>query len=228
MGGTFDPIHFGHLLAAEESRTAIGLDEVIFVPAGDPAHKRQRRVASAEDRYIMTLLTTLENRNFTPSRIEIDRKEPSHTVDTLREMRHWYAPEKVRFFFITGLDAVLSITTWKEYTELPTLCNIVAVSRPGYAPNALDTLPPAIGKAIIPLEIPLLSISSTEIRQRIEAGRSVKYLLPETVEQYIYKKGLYRKNWRATKDENNAHSGHYPLSHGSSICGGCVQGKNVC
>ncbi|MFA7620961.1 MAG: nicotinate-nucleotide adenylyltransferase [Aminobacteriaceae bacterium] len=198
MGGTFDPIHFGHLLAAEESRTMVGLDEVIFVPAGDPAHKRLRRVASCEDRYVMTLLTTLGNPNFTPSRIEIDRNEPSHTVDTLREMRHWYAPDEVDFFFITGLDAVLSMNTWKEYAELPGLCKIVAVNRPGYAKKELDALPEELRGAIIPLEIPLLSISSTEIRRRIEEGRSIKYLLPEAVEQYIYKKGLYRKNWRRT------------------------------
>lgn len=193
MGGTFDPIHFGHLLAAEESRTALDLDEVIFIPAGDPAHKRERKTASPEDRYVMTLLTTLGNRKFTPSRIEIDRKEPSHTVDTLREMRHWYAPEKVDFFFITGLDAVLGITTWKEHEALPGLCRIVAVNRPGYVPQKLESLPDEMRSAIIPLEIPLLSISSTEIRQRIEQGRSIKYLLPEAVEQYIYKKGLYRR-----------------------------------
>jgi nicotinate-nucleotide adenylyltransferase len=193
MGGTFDPIHFGHLLAAEESRSVLGLNEVIFIPSGDPAHKRGRKIASPEDRYVMTLLTTLTNRNFTPSRIEIDRKEPSHTVDTLREMRHWYAPEKVAFYFITGLDAVLGITSWKEYEALPGLCSIVAVSRPGYAPQSLESLPGEIRDAIIPLEIPLLSISSTEIRARIEEDRSIKYLLPESVEQYIYKRGLYRK-----------------------------------
>jgi len=193
MGGTFDPIHFGHLLAAEESRTALDLDEVIFIPAGDPAHKRERKTASPEDRYVMTLLTTLGNQKFTPSRIEIDRKEPSHTVDTLREMRHWYAPEKVEFYFITGLDAVLGITTWKVHEALPGLCRIVAVNRPGYVPQKLESLPAEMRSAIIPLEIPLLSISSTEIRQRIEQGRSIKYLLPEAVEQYIYKKGLYRR-----------------------------------
>ena len=193
MGGAVDPIHFGHLLAAEESRTALGLHEVIFIHAGDPAHKRERRVAPPEDRYVMTLLTTLGNTHFTPSRIEIDRKEPSHTVDTLREMRHWYEPEEVRFFFITGLDAVLGIASWKEFLALPGLCRIVAVDRPGYTARKLDSLPEEIRAAIIPLEIPLLSISSTEIRRRIENGQSIKYLLPETVEQYIHKKGLYRK-----------------------------------
>ncbi len=193
MGGTFDPIHFGHLLAATESWKALDLSEVIFIPAGDPAHKRQRRVASPEDRYIMTLLAILDNPHFTPSRIEIDRKEPSHTVDTLREMRHWYAPEKVHFYFITGLDAVLGIASWKEAEALPGLCKIVAVSRPGYVPQKLEALPKEIRNAIIPIEIPLLSISSTDIRQRIGDGKSIKYLLPDQVEQYIYKKRLYRR-----------------------------------
>ncbi|MGI6784494.1 MAG: nicotinate-nucleotide adenylyltransferase [Aminivibrio sp.] len=193
MGGTFDPIHFGHLLAAEESRSALGLDEVIFIPSGDPAHKRGRKIASPEDRYVMTLLTTLTNPKFTPSRIEIDRKAPSHTVDTLREMRRSYAPGAVVFYFITGLDAVLGITSWKEYESLPGLCSIVAVSRPGYVAQSLEFLPRQMREAIIPLEIPLLSISSTEIRERIKENRSIKYLLPEPVEQYIYKNGLYRK-----------------------------------
>lgn len=197
MGGTFDPVHFGHLLAAEESRRALDLSEVIFIPAGDPAHKRQRRVASPEDRYIMTLLAILDNSYFTPSRIEIDRKEPSHTVDTLREMRHWYAPEKVQFYFITGLDAVLGITSWKEHEALPGLCCIVAASRPGYMPEKIKALPREVRDAIIPIEIPLLSISSTDIRQRIEDGKSIKYLLPDRVEQYIYKKKLYRKRSEA-------------------------------
>ena len=228
MGGTFDPIHYGHLLAAEESRTVVGLDEVLFVPAGDPAHKRLRRVASCEDRYIMTLLTTLENKNFTPSRIEIDRKEPSHTVDTLREMRHWYAPEKVDFFFITGLDAVLGMTSWKESEELPKLCRIVAVNRPGCPQKALDSLPEALRDAIIPLEIPLLSISSTEIRRRIEERRSIKYLLPETVEQYIYKKGLYRKYWRTSINENSAHSGCTPAGDGRGLRRGGLKSKDLC
>ena len=123
MGGTFDPIHFGHLLAAEESRTVLELDEVIFIPAGDPAHKRERKTASPEDRYVMTLLTTLGNPKFTPSRIEIDRKEPSHTVDTLREMRHWYAPEKVDFGVPSGKAPGVKLNVkkiWEEYDQDPT------------------------------------------------------------------------------------------------------------
>ncbi|WP_024822332.1 nicotinate-nucleotide adenylyltransferase [Aminobacterium mobile] len=193
MGGTFDPIHYGHLLAAEESFFALDLDEVIFVPTGKPPHKKTRRVSSTEDRYTMTLLATLDNPHFKVSRIEIDRNESSHTVDTLREMRHWYAPDSIQFFFITGLDAVLDITTWKEYTALPSLCKIVAVNRPGYQVGKLEQLPEIFKGNIVPLEIPLLSISSTEIRRRIESGKNVRYLMPELVERYIYKKGLYKR-----------------------------------
>lgn len=193
MGGTFDPIHYGHLLAAEESFFALDLDEVIFVPTGKPPHKKTRRVSSTEDRYTMTLLATLDNPHFKVSRIEIDRNESSHTVDTLREMRHWYAPDSIQFFFITGLDAVLDITTWKEYTALPSLCKTVAVNRPGYQVGKLEQLPEIFKGNIVPLEIPLLSISSTEIRRRIESGKNVRYLMPELVERYIYKKGLYKR-----------------------------------
>ncbi|MDD2206997.1 MAG: nicotinate-nucleotide adenylyltransferase [Aminobacterium sp.] len=198
MGGTFDPIHYGHLLAAEESFFALDLDEVIFVPTGDPPHKRMKRVSSAEDRYTMTLLATLDNAHFKVSRIEIDRKESSHTVDTLREMGHWYAPDSVQFFFITGLDAVLNLTTWKEYKVLPTLCQIVAINRPGYNQSGkleriTELLPEEFNGHVVPLEIPLLSISSTDIRQRIENGKNIRYLVPELVERYIYKKGLYKR-----------------------------------
>lgn len=197
MGGTFDPIHFGHLLAAEEACLALGLEEVIFVPTGDPYHKRGRNVSSAEDRYTMVLLTTLDNPTFKTSRIEIDRKEASHTVDTLREMRHWYIPESTEFYFITGLDAFLDMPKWKEYKEIFKLSKVVAVSRPGYKDVSLHDLPPEINKeALILLEIPLLSISSTEIRERVADGRNIRYIVPQLVEQYIYKKGLYKRNGR--------------------------------
>ncbi len=193
MGGTFDPIHYGHLLAAEEACFELNLEQVIFVPTGDPYHKRIRNVTSAEDRYTMVLLTTLDNPDFRISRVEIDRKEPSHTVDTLREMRHWFTPGNVDFYFITGLDAFFDMPKWKEYNAILELCNIVAVSRPGYKSHKLDDLPLQVRSTIIPLEIPLLSISSTEIRSRVSEGRNIKYLVPSLVEQYIYKKSIYKK-----------------------------------
>jgi len=194
MGGTFDPIHFGHLIAGEEAYFSLGLTEVVFVPTGDPFHKAGRAISSAEHRYTMTMLATLDNPHFRTSRVEIDRETPSHTVDTLREMRHWYPPGSVEFYFITGLDAVLDIMSWKEAMEIPDLCRIVAVSRPGFNPQGLDELPEVISNNLIRLEIPMLAISSTEIRKRIANGQNIRYLAPWLVEQYIYKNALYFRN----------------------------------
>ena len=190
MGGTFDPIHYGHLLAAEESLCALQLDEVVFIPTGLPPHKRSFHVSSAEHRFTMTLLAVLENPRFSVSRVEIDRDGSSHTVDTLREFRRRAAREE-EYFFITGLDAVLDIASWKEYSVLPLFCRIVAVSRPGYGRSGIDLLPSEIRRAIIPLEIPLLSISSTDIRKRVEQGKNIRSLTPEPVVQYISKTDLY-------------------------------------
>lgn len=197
MGGTFDPIHYGHLLAAEEAYFSLGLSEVLFVPTGLPPHKNRQKISLAEDRYTMTLLATVDNSHFRISRLEIDREGTSHTVDTLREMRHWYPAGSVAFYFITGLDAVLDIHNWKEPEEIVSLCKIVAVSRPGYNPHRLEDLPPSIHRAVVPLEIPHLAISSTEIRRRVSQGRSIRYLAPWPVEHYIYKKALYhrRNGW---------------------------------
>lgn len=194
MGGTFDPIHFGHLVAAEEAYFALGLSEVIFVPTGQPFHKSSRKVSPPEQRYTMTMLATLDNPHFRLSRVEIDRGEPSHTIDTLREMRHWYPPNSVTFYFITGLDAVLSIDEWREPEAIAKVSRVVAVSRPGYSTEGLVKLPEEIRRSIIPLEIPLLAISSTEIRRRVAEGRSIRYLVPWPVEHYIYKNGMYYRN----------------------------------
>ena len=194
MGGTFDPIHFGHLVAAEEAYFSLGLSEVIFVPTGDSFHKKGRDISSSEHRYTMTMLATLDNPHFRLSRVEIDRGTPSHTIDTLREMHHWFPPNSVSFYFITGLDAVLDILSWKEPLEIAKICNIVAVSRPGYNKSKLQELPEEIKNSIIPLEIPLLAISSTEIRKRVSEGKSIRYLVPWPVEHYIYKNSLYHRN----------------------------------
>lgn len=197
MGGTFDPIHHGHLVAAEEALYALKLERVIFIPTGDSFHKPQNRISSPEDRYMMTSLATLENDNFRVSRIEIDRHEPSYTVDTLREMRHWFPQGEASFYFITGIDAVSTMMGWHEHESLPELCSIVAVSRPGYEKEGADSLrsfPDFFKNAIIPLTIPSLSISSTEIRKRVREGKNIRYLIPQLVEQYIRKKGLYRES----------------------------------
>lgn len=196
MGGTFDPIHNGHLLIAQEAFRALELDGVIFVPTGNSYHKKDHRISSTEDRYMMTFLATLDNSDFSVSRLEIDRGGPSHTAETLREMRHWFDDQKVQFFFITGIDAVMTMDQWAEVEELPKLCKIVAVNRPGYdfEHYNFENLSPAVRAAIIPLEIPLLSISSTDLRRRAHQGQTIRYLVPHAVEQYIDKRGLYRES----------------------------------
>lgn len=190
MGGTFDPIHFGHLLAAEESHRELGLSEVVFVPTGYPPHKDD--LAGPEHRYAMTLLATAGISYFSVSRMEIDRKASSHTVDTLREFKK-FSGDEAELFFITGLDAILSISTWKDYLLLPGLCRLVTVTRPGYSQKGLHELPQPIRDSLIFVEIPQFSVSSTDVRQRICEGKSAKYLVPDAVEDYIKKCHLYRR-----------------------------------
>ena len=192
MGGTFDPIHYGHLLMAEEARQAFALDQVVFVPNGRPAHKKAYLVSSPEDRYAMTLLATGSNACFTCSRMELERPGPSYTIDTLRAFRVLH-PELDALYFITGADAVLEILTWHEYDKLAEECRFIAVTRPGFVLDRLEEmLDAAFLHQISFLPIPGLEISSTDLRRRVREGRSVKYLTPETVEGYIQQKGLYQ------------------------------------
>jgi nicotinate-nucleotide adenylyltransferase len=191
MGGTFDPIHYGHLLAAEECRRNLALDRIVFVPTGTPPHKRSHLITPAEDRYAMTLLATAGVREFFVSRTEIDRDRPSHTVDTLEEFLRKGAPPP-ELFFITGLDALLDIDTWKDYMRLPSLCTLVTATRPGYSVTGVDALPEAVRRALRLVEIPQFAISSTEIRSRVRDGRSIRFLVPHLVENYIESCGLYR------------------------------------
>ncbi len=192
MGGTFDPIHYGHLLMAEEARIAFALDRVMFVPNGRPAHKKIYAVSSPEDRYAMTLLATASNPNFSCSRLELDRPGLSYTIDTLRAIRQLY-PELEALYFITGADAVLEILTWHEYDKLAQECRFIAVTRPGFV---LERLADIADKAFLDrvsfLPIPALEISSTDLRRRVREGRSLKYLTPEPVEGYVREQGLYR------------------------------------
>lgn len=182
MGGTFDPIHHGHLVAAEEARYAFDLERVLFIPAGHPWQK-ERHVAPAEERYEMTLLATRDNDAFEVSRIELDRDGPTYTVDTLRQL-HAEDPEAA-LFFITGADAILDILSWKDPDEALSLATFVAVTRPGYL---LEKLP---SRAIEVLEIPALAISSTDIRARVAAGRPIRYLVPDAVSAHISDRRLY-------------------------------------
>jgi nicotinate-nucleotide adenylyltransferase len=188
MGGTFDPIHHGHLVAAEEARVALDLDRVMFVPAGRPWQKERADVSPAEDRYAMTRLATEDNTAFEVSRIELEREGPTYTVDTLRSMRS--SEPGAELYFITGADATLEILTWKNAEETLGLATFVAVSRPGHELAKLESL--GYGDRVVVLEIPALAISSTDIRVRVAAGRPIRYLLPEPVRTYVEEHGLYR------------------------------------
>jgi len=186
MGGTFDPIHHGHLVAASEAAALLDLDEVVFVPTGKPTFKQDTRVSSAEDRYLMTVIATASNPRFTVSRVDIDRPGLTYTVDTLRDLRT--ARPDADLYFITGADAIEQILTWKDADELWRKAHFVAVTRPGH-PLTVEGLPP---DGVTTLEVPALAISSTDCRRRAAAGQPVWYLVPDGVVQYIAKHGLYR------------------------------------
>ena len=184
MGGTFDPIHHGHLVAASEVQALFGLDEVVFVPTGQPWHKDG--VSPAEHRYLMTVIATASNPRFTVSRVDIDRKKPTYTIDTLRDLRA-ERPE-ADLFFISGADAIEQILSWKDVEELWSLAHFVAVSRPGHV-LSVSGLPE---QDVSLLEVPALAISSTDCRDRVHRGFPVWYLVPDGVVQYISKHHLYR------------------------------------
>jgi nicotinate-nucleotide adenylyltransferase len=184
MGGTFDPIHHGHLVAASEVKQHFELDEVVFVPTGEPWMKRT--VTEAEHRYLMTVVATASNPDFTVSRADIDRSGPTYTIDTLRDMRRQHPDADL--FFITGADAVAQIVEWKDVDELWELAHFVAVSRPGHT-LSIRGLPE---HGVSSLEIPALAISSTDCRARVGRGHPVWYLVPDGVVQYISKHHLYR------------------------------------
>jgi nicotinate-nucleotide adenylyltransferase len=190
MGGTFDPIHHGHLVAASEVAYTFDLDEVIFVPTGQPYQKlqsqRRREVSPGEDRYLMTVIATASNPRFSVSRVDIDRPGPTYTIDTLRDLRA-KADKQDEFFFITGADALAEILTWHDAEELFGLAHFVGCTRPGHQLSD-GGLPD--GKVSL-VEIPALSISSTECRARVADGEPVWYLVPDGVVQYIAKRGLY-------------------------------------
>ncbi|ANG85832.1 nicotinate-nucleotide adenylyltransferase [Microbacterium aurantiacum] len=184
MGGTFDPIHHGHLVAASEVAQSFDLDEVVFVPTGEPWQKTE--VSPSEHRYLMTVIATASNPRFTVSRVDIDRAGPTYTIDTLRDLAEQRPGAEL--FFITGADAVAQIFSWRNHDELWALAHFVAVSRPGHVLNTAG-LP---SEDVSQLEIPALAISSTDCRDRVERGHPVWYLVPDGVVQYIAKHHLYR------------------------------------
>jgi nicotinate-nucleotide adenylyltransferase len=187
MGGTFDPIHHGHLVAASEVAMLFELDEVVFVPTGQSWQKDNRLVSPPEDRYLMTVIATASNPRFSVSRVDIDRGGPTYTVDTLRDLRDERGAA-TEFFFITGADALEQIFSWRDADELIEMAHFVGCTRPGH-PLADPGLP--VGKASL-VEIPALAISSTACRERVRRGEPVWYLVPDGIVQYINKRGLYR------------------------------------
>jgi len=198
MGGTFNPVHHGHLVTAQEALNQFDLDEVIFIPTGDPPHKIDDLLAHAEDRYLMTVIATSSNSSFFVYRIEIDRKGKSYTIDTVKELRKLFGSDS-ELYFITGADAILEILTWKNTREIVTLAKFIAATRPGYDLSRIKELKTTLfsnedegDRRIFIMEIPALAISSTDIRQRIKIGRPVNYLVPEGVNNYILKHGLYK------------------------------------
>lgn len=188
MGGTFDPIHHGHLVAASEVAWRFGLDTVIFMPTGEPWQKAHRRVSSAEDRYLMTVIATASNPRFTVSRLDIDRPGPTYTVDTLCELRAQFPDAEL--FFITGADAMHSIITWRDWEKMFDLAHFVGVTRPGYELPE-DVIPEVHRERVSLVQVPAMAISSTDCRERARAGAPVWYLVPDGVVRYITKRRLY-------------------------------------
>mgnify|MGYP001183640153 CR=1 FL=1 len=189
MGGTFDPIHHGHLVAASEVQSRFGLDQVLFVPTGEPWQKSGRQVSLAEHRYLMTVIATAANPRFSASRVDIDREGATYTIDTLRDLKAQFPNDEL--FFISGADAISSIVSWRDHEELFELAHFVGCTRPGHEfdQNVLADLP---SDRVSIIEIPALAISSTDCRTRVEQGEPVWYLVPDGVVQYIGKYDLYR------------------------------------
>ena len=188
MGGTFDPIHHGHLVAASEVTSLFYLDEVVFVPTGQPWQKPAEEVTVAEDRYLMTVIATASNPRFHVSRIDIDRGGPTYTIDTLREL-HRERGQETDLFFITGADALGNILTWRDADELFKLAHFIGCTRPGHR----LTDPGLPDGQVSLVEIPALAISSTDCRERVRRGQPIWYLVPDGIVQYINKRGLYRE-----------------------------------
>jgi nicotinate-nucleotide adenylyltransferase len=194
LGGTFNPIHLAHLRAAEVVREEMGLEKILFIPSGNPPHKPSYELADVKDRYNMTKCAISSNPNFELSVIEIEREGNSYTVDTLSELKKQYGQETT-LYFIIGADILSELTSWKDYKKVFQLCEFVVVTRPGFDAAELVA---AIGSSeedspkLHIIEMPLLDISSSDIRERIQTGRSIKYLVPDCVEEYIVKHGSYR------------------------------------
>jgi nicotinate-nucleotide adenylyltransferase len=197
MGGTFDPVHYGHLVAAESARCSFALEQVIFVPSGQPPHKRERRVSSAEERLAMTELAIADNPYFVVSDWEVKRDRISYTYDTLRAFRQKYGDD-TELFFIIGADSALQLMQWRKFEEFADYCSFIAATRPGYRLEDCE-LPEKLANKLFFAEVPQLDISSSDIRRRVAEGEPIKYLLPTSVEKYIFECGLYKSVDMSTK-----------------------------
>ncbi|NLI92409.1 MAG: nicotinate-nucleotide adenylyltransferase [Peptococcaceae bacterium] len=196
MGGTFDPIHYGHLVAAETARVELGLDHVLFIPTGIPPHKTDRLITEANLRFEMVEMSIRSNQNFKVSRMEIERNGPTYTIDTLRILKDMFPNQEL--YFITGTDALKELLTWREPEEIIRLSRIVGASRPGYDSHSelgkIFQKFPFMKDRISRLEVPALAISSTDIRARVQNQKSIRYLLPDEVRLFIKKNNLYQTN----------------------------------
>ncbi len=192
LGGTFDPIHYGHLVIAEDARAYLGLEQVLFIPAHHPPHKPNRKYSPIEHRIRMTEIAIADNPYMSLNLIELQRPGPSYTVDTLRLLRDEFGSE-AELYFIMGMDSLASITTWFKPDEILKLCRIVVAERAGYSADlaALERQLPGLLARIDMIDTPELSISSTDLQRRVRAGLPIKYQLPAAVEQYVYEHGLY-------------------------------------
>ena len=193
MGGTFDPIHYGHLVTAEGALQQFNLDKVVFVPSGAPPHKKDIVISPACHRCAMVELAIASNPHFSLSRVEVEREGYSYAADTVTEFLRVYGRE-TQIFFITGADAIKALMSWHKVDELMSKCCFIAATRPGFNFEWDAQLPPQYRERIFPLKVTALAISSSEIRNMTAAGKTIKYLLPEPVESYIQKQGHYRRD----------------------------------
>ncbi|MFN8472473.1 MAG: nicotinate-nucleotide adenylyltransferase [Anaerolineae bacterium] len=192
FGGTFDPIHIGHLIAAEEARIVCGLSRVVFMPAASPPHKQGRPITPAEHRLTMTELAIASHSRFSCSAMEMERAGPSYTVDTLAQLRARWG-EAVDIVFIIGLDSLLALPTWREPQRIIEMARLAVVDREPFEVDmaALEAKVPGLAQRVDFIPIPLIAIAASELRERVRSGRSIKYQVPEAVEGYIYAQGLY-------------------------------------
>jgi nicotinate-nucleotide adenylyltransferase len=194
LGGTFDPIHFGHLLAAEEARVTLGLERVLFAPAGDPPHKQGHAISPIAHRLAMVRLAIADNPAFAVTTVDTDRPGPHYTVDAVRLLREEWGTGADETFFLMGADSLTQLLTWHQPERLVELCHLAVMARPGYRPDLtnLTTALPGLSTRLDWVEMPVLDISASDLRRRVSQGRSIRYQVPEAVAAYVAEHGLYR------------------------------------